>query len=130
MKRLLILTIIALFALTLSACSSEQEEASNAKMDKSIVETADTKDAPIVRFTATNWEWDQEVYTVKANEPVTLELDNKSGYHGVDIVGTGVTVMMDKPQTVTFNKVGTYEIRCSVICGTGHAEMTAKFVVE
>lgn len=130
MKRFLFLTIIALFTLTLSACGSSNKEAADSKLDKSIVEMNDSKDAPIVKFTATNWEWDQEVYTVKANEPVTLELDNKSGYHGVDIVGTGITVMMDKPQTVTFNKVGEYEIRCSVICGTGHANMSAKFVVE
>lgn len=130
MKRLIFLTIIALFSLTLSACSGGQEDQLASKLKTNIVENSDAKDATLVKFTATNWAWDKEVYTVKANEPVTLELDNKSGYHGIDILDTGVTIVMDKPQTLIFKKTGEYTIKCSVICGMGHEEMVAKFVVE
>lgn len=128
MKRLLIFTLILTLTFTLSACGKKEQ--SESALVKDIVETSSVKDAPQIFFTAKNWEWDKEEYIVKANEPVTLVLDNKSGYHGMEIVDTGVNLMMNEPQTLVFKKPGSYTIRCSIMCGTDHAKMTATFTVQ
>ena len=33
-------------------------------------------------------------------------------------------------EDVTFDKPGTYELHCSIMCGQGHAGMKSKFIVE
>jgi Heme/copper-type cytochrome/quinol oxidases, subunit 2 len=75
--------------------------------------------------------FDQKEYHVKAGEPVRLILKNKSGLHGlaikelnIDLQGATLT------QDVTFDKPGTYEMHCSVMCGTGHADMKSVLIVE
>ena len=83
-----------------------------------------------ITFTAQNWKFDKKVYEVKAGEPVTLELKNKEGYHGLEVVGTGLKLVMDKPQTVVFKKAGTYVIHCNIMCGSAHSQMQSKLVVK
>ncbi|MBD3919599.1 cupredoxin domain-containing protein [Paenibacillus sp. PR3] len=75
--------------------------------------------------------FDQKEYHVKAGQPVRLILKNKSGLHGlaikdfnIDLNGSTLT------QDVTFDKPGTYEMHCSVMCGTGHADMKSVLIVE
>jgi cytochrome c oxidase subunit II len=75
--------------------------------------------------------FDQKEYHVKAGEPVRLILKNKSGIHGLAIKDLNIDLEGDKlTQDVTFDKPGTYEIYCSVMCGVGHADMKSVLIVE
>jgi cytochrome c oxidase subunit 2 len=75
--------------------------------------------------------FDQKEYHVKAGQPVRLILKNKSGVHGLAIKDFNIDLEGDKlTQDVTFDKKGTYEIHCSVMCGVGHANMKSVLIVE
>ncbi|GIQ64320.1 cytochrome C oxidase subunit II [Paenibacillus cisolokensis] len=75
--------------------------------------------------------FDKPEYRVKAGETVRLVLQNKSGIHGIEIAEFGINLQGDKlQQDVTFDKPGTYEIKCSVACGIGHDTMKSVLVVE
>lgn len=115
-------------ALALSGCGGgSSDKASGLKAG--VVEKASNASTSIT-MTASNWKFDKKVYEVKAGEPVTLELKNKVGYHGIEVVGTGLKLVMDKPQTVVFKKAGTYEIHCNIMCGSSHSQMKSKLVVK
>ncbi|GAB7053485.1 MULTISPECIES: cupredoxin domain-containing protein [unclassified Paenibacillus] len=86
---------------------------------------------PTLKFVATNYKFDQEEYTVKAGEKVTVSLQNKEGLHAIEIVGTNVKLDNNtKSMEVTFDKPGEYEVHCSLPCGPGHADMKTKLIVQ
>lgn len=75
--------------------------------------------------------FDKAEYKVKKGDKVKLKLVNKSGMHGMAIPELDVDLQGDKmEQEVEFTEAGTYEIHCSVACGTGHAEMKSVIIVE
>ena len=75
--------------------------------------------------------FDQKEYKVKKGEKVKLKLINKSGVHGLAIPELGIELKDDKlEQEVTFDKPGTYEMHCAVMCGAGHANMKSVLIVE
>ncbi|WP_243299486.1 cytochrome C oxidase subunit II [Bacillus litorisediminis] len=81
-----------------------------------------------VTIEASNWQFDKTEYTVPAGD-VTVNLKNADGFHGITIEGTEISIEGDGKATANL-KAGEYTIRCSVICGEGHAEMVAKLIVE
>jgi len=92
---------------------------------------AEAKAGPTLRFVASNFQFDQPEYTVKAGEKVTVSLQNKEGLHALEIVGLNVKLDNNtKSMEVTFDKPGTYEVLCSLPCGPGHDEMKTKLIVQ
>jgi cytochrome c oxidase subunit 2 len=87
--------------------------------------------ANTVKIVASNFEFDQQEYRVKAGETKVVKLQNKRGIHGLEIQGLDIKLEGDKlEQEVTFDKPGTYPIVCSVMCGEGHLDMKTVLVVE
>ncbi|WP_281886741.1 cupredoxin domain-containing protein [Paenibacillus sp. YYML68] len=86
---------------------------------------------PSLKLAASNFKFDQAEYTIKAGEKVTVSLINKEGLHAVEIKDTNVKLdNNNKSMEYTFDKPGEYEIYCSLPCGTGHADMKAKLIVQ
>jgi cytochrome c oxidase subunit 2 len=87
-----------------------------------------------IHVTASNWQWTLDKTQFKAGQPVTFVVSSKEGVHGFAIDGTNVntTVSPGSDQTVTWtpDKPGTYSIRCSIMCGTGHGNMVATVTVQ
>lgn len=122
MKKLLTLFTLSL-ALLLAACGGGDNEGAADNGGDSAGGDSDAVD-----IVATNWEFDQEEYTVPAGE-VTLNLINEEGLHGIEVEGTDM--LIEDEGTVTGNlEPGEYTIRCSVLCGAGHADMVSTLVVE
>ncbi|BBI34887.1 cupredoxin domain-containing protein [Cohnella abietis] len=85
----------------------------------------------LLKITASNFEFDKKEYRVKAGTNYKVKFANKLGNHGLEIVGLGVELSKDAPELeVTFDKPGTYDLHCSIMCGQGHADMVSKFIVE
>jgi cytochrome c oxidase subunit 2 len=85
---------------------------------------------PQLKFIASNFQFDQAEYTVKAGEKVTVSLLNKEGLHALEIVGLNVKLDgTTKSAEVTFDKPGRYEVHCVLPCGTGHANMKSVLIV-
>jgi len=134
-KRLSTVAACAVLALTLAACGGNNgannaaNDAANAA-ENGAAANSGAAAGNVVDLTATNYKFDQEVYTVKAGK-VTFNLDNSEGIHGVKISNTDVSLDNDTTsQTVTIDNPGEYEIECSIPCGPGHVKMRAKLVVE
>ncbi|ANE48341.1 cytochrome C oxidase subunit II [Paenibacillus swuensis] len=87
--------------------------------------------ANTLKIVASNFKFDQQEYKVKAGETKTVKLQNKLGKHGVEIQGLDVKLDENNPEKeVTFDKPGTYELVCSVMCGEGHMDMKSVLIVE
>ncbi|MBJ6363871.1 cupredoxin domain-containing protein [Paenibacillus sp. GCM10012307] len=123
-KKLFFFSAIIAMMLVLAACGNKAGEQAN---NSSAAE--DTAGQAIV-ISAKNYEFDQKEYRVKKGEPVKISLKNTSGTHGIEISNLNIKVTQKKPQTVTINEPGTYEIHCNIPCGSGHANMKATLIVE
>lgn len=89
------------------------------------------EDANKLKFVATDFQFDKTEYHVKKGSTLTVELNSKQGVHGLGIPDLGIDLQGDKlTQEVTFDKAGTFDVHCSVMCGLGHADMVAKLIVE
>ncbi|MFC0471425.1 cytochrome C oxidase subunit II [Halalkalibacter kiskunsagensis] len=124
MRKLLVSGMIIWVVAVLTACGGSSDEPTTTENEEATtIESSNT-----VVLEASNWDFDQEVYTVQAGE-VTIELKNVEGYYGVVIDGTDLKIDGDGEQTVTL-EAGEYIIYCSIPCGGGHDEMTATLIVE
>ncbi|MGG1311978.1 cupredoxin domain-containing protein [Cohnella laeviribosi] len=85
----------------------------------------------LLKISATNFNFDQAEYHVKAGTTYVLSFSNKLGNHGAEIKELGINLTKDNPRAeVTFDTPGTYELHCSIMCGQGHAGMVSKIIVE
>ncbi|TCZ77494.1 hypothetical protein E0485_10915 [Paenibacillus albiflavus] len=84
-----------------------------------------------IKITASNFHFDKPEYKVKQGETWLLKFSNADGVHAMEI--DGLDIKLDKANAskeVTFDKPGTYTLRCSLMCGQGHADMHSTFIVE
>ncbi|MFD2657047.1 cytochrome C oxidase subunit II [Gracilibacillus thailandensis] len=123
MKKILLTMMTLSLALVLAACGSGDDEGSSNNNEE-----AASGDGETVDIQASNWQFDQEEYTVPAGE-VTVNLTNEEGFHGIEIEGTDIALDDAGSQTATLEP-GEYTIRCSIQCGPGHDDMVATLIVE
>ena len=74
------------------------------------------------------------VIRVKSGQPVSLDVTTADVQHGFDVPDLGIkeAVQPGRTTTITFTPKakGEYAVKCGVICGPHHDDMTAKLVVE
>jgi len=132
MKKLVGFLLVLTLAFALSACSSKTEETSSGTDVEQVTDAAAITAATELQLKASSktFKFDQDEYTIKKDEPITLTLVNESGVHGLSIGGLDVALNSKKmTQTIIPKKAGTYTIKCNVPCGTGHMTMSAKITV-
>jgi cytochrome c oxidase subunit 2 len=85
----------------------------------------------LLAIEATNFEFNQKEYRVKAGTNYKITFKNVLGVHGVKIDGLGLELDNNNPVVeFTFDQPGEYKMFCSIMCGTGHGDMVAKLIVE
>lgn len=123
MKKAWLAILMVSLALSTAACGKDEKKAAPA--------TAAASNAKEVKIQATNFKFDQAEYRVKKGENVNITLENKQGLHGIEIKGLNVKLEANKlSQTIKADKAGSYDIICTIPCGTDHLKMKAKFIVE
>jgi cytochrome c oxidase subunit 2 len=80
--------------------------------------------------TAKNFEFDKKEIHVKKGDKVKLTLKNAQGAHGLEIPDYNVNLKHEGTTEFVADKAGTFDYNCSVMCGTGHDNMTGKLIVE
>ncbi|NHM31959.1 cupredoxin domain-containing protein [Neobacillus terrae] len=141
-------TATVIMAIMLSACSSASKtsqnsssssQSSNASTQKSKTTdtsktTATTNDSigkvVEIKVMAKDFEYDKKEIHVKKGDKVKITLQSEDGGHGFTIPAYNVNIQGNKSAEFTADKTGTFEYHCSVVCGTGHAKMTGKLIVE
>lgn len=86
-----------------------------------------------IKVTAKKFEFEPGVITVRKNKPVRLLITASDVEHGFEIEELGINKPL-KPGTVTVveftpTRSGKFRFACSVMCGSGHDEMTGELVV-
>lgn len=90
--------------------------------------------APVeIKLTARKFEFEPRVLTVRKDKPVRLLITASDVEHGFEIEELGISKRL-KPGTVTVveftpTRSGKFRFACSVMCGSGHDEMTGELVV-
>lgn len=138
MKKWLTFASMLALALVIAACGANSDnsktttgEVNNASGNESSASGNETSaSGNEVVITATNWEFDQKEYRIKAGEPVDLTVKSTKGVHAVRILKTDYNIGNKETVSVQFDAPGTYDMICSVPCGTGHGMMKAKLIVE
>lgn len=128
MKKIISFAVVLIFALVLSACGGASDSSSDSTASKAVASSADN--AIEVKLLASNWEFDQETYTISKDQPVSFLLENQAGYHEVAIRDLGISLKPGVAQQFTITEAGTYTIECSVACGSGHSSMKSTLVVQ
>ena len=124
-----LLTVLALgLVLFLAACggSDNGDSGDTENTDNGSSGTASNE----LNITASNFEFDQDEYTVAAGEEVSVSLANEEGMHGISVDEFDVNIEGEGEATFTPEEPGEYTIYCSVPCGEGHADMQSTLVVE
>ena len=74
------------------------------------------------------------VIRVKSGQPVSLDVTTADVQHGFDVPDLGIKepVQPGRTTTITFTPKtkGEYLVKCGVICGPHHDDMTGKLIVE
>jgi cytochrome c oxidase subunit 2 len=156
-KITLLITASILSIAMLSACGSnssqanqsstakaatKKDENSNSTSSKSktdanntTAKTANASAAPAagvveINVNAKDFEYDKKVITVKKGDKVKITLHSDDGGHGLAIPAYNVNIQGNGSAEFTANKSGTFEFHCSVMCGSGHSNMTGKLIVQ
>lgn len=139
MKKWIISTVAIGLIFALSACGTKEDpqaaqpaaNGNTAAQPAAGGAASDSASSQQIKLVATNYAFDQKEYKVKKGQEVTFTLENKQGLHGIAINGLDVNLdNKTKSATVTLDKEGTYDIVCSIPCGSGHMSMKAKLIVE
>jgi cytochrome c oxidase subunit 2 len=94
----------------------------------------DASPAPVeIKLTAKKFEFEPHVITVRKGKPVRLLINAIDVEHGFEIEELGINKRL-KAGSVTVveftpTKTGKFRFACSVMCGSGHDEMTGELVV-
>lgn len=120
-KTILYLLALVVVLSVVAACGKKEEPPTN---------TASGPATGDLKIVATNWQFDQKEYKVKKGETLKVTLESKEGAHAIKINGLNVEVGANKTKDITFDKAGTYDIICSLPCGSGHSTMKTKLIVE
>jgi cytochrome c oxidase subunit 2 len=124
--------------------ATKKDETSNSTSSKSKTDTTNTTSAKTANASAAptagnvveinenakNFEYDKKAITVKKGDKVKITLHSDNGSHGLAIPAYNVNIQGNGSAEFTANKVGTFEFHCSVMCGSGHSNMTGKLIVQ
>lgn len=87
-----------------------------------------------VKVDVANWSFTPSTIRAKQGEDVTLVLRGESGTHGFAIPALGINMSIGAGETKTVilptALKGTYDLFCSIPCGSGHARMRGSVVIE
>lgn len=105
------------------------EEAAVEEEEEEEIDLANVETTQNVDIIATDFEFNEDTWYVKAGEEVTVTLENEEGTHGIAIIGLDVALSEPGETVFTPTEAGEYQIVCSVFCGAGHGDMQSKLVV-
>ncbi|MBN2980796.1 cupredoxin domain-containing protein [Cohnella algarum] len=119
-------------ALLLAGCGGGEDRKANAPADDSApsASSAAASDVKAVTIKASNFKFDQPEIRVAKGQTIELTLENEQGNHTLKIDGYEQTVKAGKTISFTADQAGEFEFYCDLMCGTGHADMVGKLIVE
>ena len=88
----------------------------------------------VINMIADNWSFTPSAFAVRKGERVELHVTGNTGIHGFSIPALDINVSVSagetKVVTIPTNEAGTFSFRCSIPCGSGHANMVGTVTIE
>jgi cytochrome c oxidase subunit 2 len=87
----------------------------------------------VIHLTAKRFEYTPNEITLKKGVPVTIEITSLDRDHGFKVPELGIRADVKPGETsrvrIVPDRVGRFEFRCDVFCGSGHEDMAGEFNV-
>jgi|SRR5437867_5402985 len=87
----------------------------------------------VIHLTAKKFEYTPNEITLKKGVPVIVEITSLDRDHGFKVPELGIRADVKPGETTRVrmvpDRVGRFEFRCDVFCGSGHEDMAGEFVV-
>lgn len=115
---------------TTTTSSSEKSDTTEQASKTAVTKNKPTGKVVDIKVMAKDFEYDKKEIRVKQGDKVKITLKSDDGGHGLAIPAFNVDIQGNKSAEFVANKKGTFEYHCSIPCGTGHANMTGKLIVE
>ncbi|MBU0727730.1 cupredoxin domain-containing protein [Patescibacteria group bacterium] len=126
--------IILISALLLYGCGTVVQRSDVDLTQQIVVEEAANTDMQTFVMTAEKYKFTPSTITVNEGDLVELTISSTDVEHGFSLPDFGVKedLPVGKAVTVIFtaDKKGTFEFRCSVLCGSGHGDMKGTLIVQ
>ena len=123
MKRTNVATVVAVLGLL--AMAADWHRLASAK--------APAGGEQVIHMTAKKFEYTPNEITLKKGVPVTIEITSLDRDHGFKVPELGVRADVKPGETtrvrIVPDRVGRFEFRCDVFCGSGHEDMAGEFNV-
>jgi len=128
MKKTMAWLAAFMLILVLAACGGGQQSADSGSSGEP---EADVTASEELVIKASNYEFDQPEYHLKKGVPVNIVYENVNGNHGILVPELNLQLdTKNSSKVITPDKVGEFEMSCSVFCGSGHSSMISKIIVE
>lgn len=128
MKKTMAWLAACMLILVLAACGASNQSAGS---DSSGESDAGVTASEELVIKASNYEFDQPEYHLKKGVPVNIVYENVNGNHGILVPELNLQLdTKNSSKVITPDKVGEFEMSCSVFCGSGHSSMISKIIVE
>lgn len=135
MKRGLLLFLILIFVM---GCSSDVKVEVAPIKEQTIIEPAatqeETTEVKEINVVAKQFSFEPNQIIVNQGDKVKLSLTTEDVEHGFAISEYGINEKVKQGETTiiefTADKSGEFEIRCSIVCGSGHSSMKGKLIVN
>jgi cytochrome c oxidase subunit II len=90
---------------------------------------------PTIDVVAANWKFTPATVEMHVGETTVLHMTSSGGVHGIQSDELGIPQTTIAPGkfvdvSVTPKKAGTYQIHCSIVCGSGHGDMVLTVEVK
>uniref|UniRef100_UPI00403EF894 cytochrome C oxidase subunit II n=1 Tax=Paenibacillus sp. FSL R5-0486 TaxID=2921645 RepID=UPI00403EF894 len=115
--------------LVLTACGGAKQSAESGSNGSDAAAGVTASEELVIK--ASNYEFDQPEYHLKKGVPVNIVYKNENGNHGILVPELNLQLdTRNSSKVITPDKVGEFEMSCSVFCGSGHSSMISKIIVE
>ncbi|KAA8754915.1 MULTISPECIES: cytochrome C oxidase subunit II [Paenibacillus] len=115
--------------LVLTACGGTKQSAESGSNGSDADAGVTASEELVIK--ASNYEFDQPEYHLKKGVPVNIVYENENGNHGILVPELNLQLdTRNSSKVITPDKVGEFEMSCSVFCGSGHSSMISKIIVE
>lgn len=115
---------------------TENENDENVEESNGTTTDTDTSGAGMKEFsvTASQFTFEPNTIRVKKGDKVVLKVKSIDVTHGIAISEFNVNEVLNPGEErvieFTASETGTYSMFCSVVCGSGHADMKGTLIVE
>ncbi len=134
MKRGILLFLIVIFLVGCSAKPSVQVAPQQVVIEQQSSEAQEPQNIKEISVTAKQFSFEPNPIVVSKGDKVRLSITSQDVTHGFSINDYNINVQVP-PGKITLveflaDKAGTFEIKCSVVCGSGHSAMRGSLIVQ